>query len=272
MGHPPSEIRERLLMIIEKFRKKGAISPYKALSVKELGLPSRFKDLMKGPLARLGVFVEVDGKYYLSEERLNEVKEMFEHPLLLPPPPPPPPFQHLIRHTASVPKGFLRYRVLKLLKEKPMSGSEIMDEIEKETNGHWKPSPGSVYPLLAWLQDSGYTKEIPTEESGIKRYMLTKKGEEFFEEQTKFGERLRKKLEFLAPPFFSGFWLSPHSEKLREIREPAKRFIRALLSLRRTLEENLTEQALKEVGEFLNSTAEKMEEISSKLKEGEKND
>lgn len=149
-----------------------------------------------------------------------------------------------------------------------MSGSEIMEKIESETDGRWKPSPGSVYPLLAWLQENGYTKELPTEEGGIKRYMLTEKGEKFLEEQTKFGKRLRKKLEFLAPLFFSGFWLSPHSEKLREIREPVRRFIRTLLSLRRTLEENLTEQALKEVGEFLNSTVEKMEEISKRLKEG----
>ena len=145
-----------------------------------------------------------------------------------------------------------------------------MDEIEKETYGHWKPSPGSVYPLLAWLQDNGYTKEIPTEESGIKRYMLTEKGKQLFEEQTKFGEKLRKKLEFLAPPFFSGFWLSPHSERLREIREPVRRFIEALLSLRRALEKNLTEEALGEVGEFLNNTTEKMKEISRKLREGEK--
>jgi len=44
-----------------------------------------------------------------------------------------------------VPKGFLRYQVLRLLKEKPMSGSEIMSEIEEETDGNWRPSPGSIY-------------------------------------------------------------------------------------------------------------------------------
>jgi DNA-binding PadR family transcriptional regulator len=177
-------------------------------------------------------------------------------------------FRRWIRHTASVPKGFLRYYVLRLLKEKPMSGSEIMEEIAKETDGRWKPSPGSIYPLLSWLKDNDYTKELPKEEEGIKRYMLTKQGEKFFEEQTKLGERLRKKLEFLAPLSFGGFWFSPRSEKLREIREPVKRFVRALLDLRKALEKNPTEQALKEIGEFLNSTTEKMEEISEKLKEG----
>lgn len=101
------------------------------------------------------------------------------------------PFRRWIRHIASVPKGFLRYYVLKLLKEKPMSGSEMMEEIEKETDGRGKPSPGSVYPLLAWLQDNGYTKEIHVEETGVKRYMLTEQGEKFFEEQTRLKEKLQ---------------------------------------------------------------------------------
>jgi len=183
---------------------------------------------------------------------------MFEHP-------PPHPLRRWLRHTASVPKGFLRYYVLKLLKEKPMSGSEIMETIEKGTDGRWKPSPGSVYPLLALLQDNGYTKEIPTEESGIKRYMLTEKGERLFEEQVKFKERLQNKLEFLAPPIFSAFWLSANPEKMRKIREPEKRFVRALINLRRTLEKNFTEQAIKEVGEFLNRTAERIEELSKRI-------
>ena len=34
------------------------------------------------------------------------------------------PFKHWMKHMAMVPKGFLRYKVLKLLNEKPMSGSE----------------------------------------------------------------------------------------------------------------------------------------------------
>jgi lipoate-protein ligase A len=70
-----AEIREHLLETIEKFRKKGALSPEKAMTAEELGLPAEFKDRMKRRLGQLGVFVEVDGKYYLSEERLKEVKE-----------------------------------------------------------------------------------------------------------------------------------------------------------------------------------------------------
>ena len=70
------EIREHLLELIEKFRKKGALSPEKAMTAEELGLPAEFKEKMKRRLGQLGVFVEVcEGKYYLSEERLKEVKD-----------------------------------------------------------------------------------------------------------------------------------------------------------------------------------------------------
>ena len=61
--------------LIEKFRKKGALSPEKAMTAEELGLPAEFKERMKRRLGQLGVFVEVDGNYYLSEERLKEVKD-----------------------------------------------------------------------------------------------------------------------------------------------------------------------------------------------------
>jgi len=178
-----------------------------------------------------------------------------------------PSLRRWLRHTASVPKGFLRHYVLELLRETPMSGSEIMDEIEKQTNGRWKPSPGSVYPLLAWLQDNEYTKEVPVKESGIKRYMLTKKGEELFKEQSKLKEKLQDRLGFFAHPFLGWFWFSPYAEKLSEIREPARRFVRALFDLRTTLHKNMSDDALKEVAELLNSTAEKIEEISKQLKD-----
>jgi hypothetical protein len=70
-----TEIRERLFEVIERFRQKGATSPDKAITLEELGLPPRFKELMERRLGQLGLFVEVNGKYYLSEERLKELKE-----------------------------------------------------------------------------------------------------------------------------------------------------------------------------------------------------
>ena len=43
-----------------------------------------------------------------------------------------------------------------------MSGSEIVGKIERETGGKWKPSPGSIYPLLGGLQEKGFTQESST--------------------------------------------------------------------------------------------------------------
>lgn len=62
--------------IVDKFRQKGALSPDKAMTPEELGLPPRFEEAMKRRLGRLGVFVEVNGKYYLLEERLKQIEEM----------------------------------------------------------------------------------------------------------------------------------------------------------------------------------------------------
>jgi hypothetical protein len=69
------EIRRRLEEIVEIFRQKGATSPEKAMTVQELGLPPRFEEAMHRRLGSLGIFVEVNGKYYLSEERLKQVRE-----------------------------------------------------------------------------------------------------------------------------------------------------------------------------------------------------
>jgi hypothetical protein len=69
------EVRKWLSEIIEKFRQKGAVSPDRAMTAEELGLPPGFQEAMKRRLGRSGIFVEANGKYYLSEERLREIEE-----------------------------------------------------------------------------------------------------------------------------------------------------------------------------------------------------
>ena len=68
-------IRQRVQEIVERFRQKGATSPEKAMTTQELGLPPRFEDAMHRRLGQSGIFVEVNGKYYLNEERLKRVQE-----------------------------------------------------------------------------------------------------------------------------------------------------------------------------------------------------
>jgi DNA-binding PadR family transcriptional regulator len=249
-----AEIKELFQKEIEKFRQKGAVSPEKAMSIEDLGLSPKFKTFLRSSPRPFGIFVKIDNKYYLSEERLKEVEEQLSSR----------PLRRWLRHTASVPKGLLRFYVFKLLKDKPMSGSEIMEEVKKQTGGQWKPSPGSIYPLLTWLRENGYTKELPKEVTGIKRYALTEKGEQFFEEHANFEEKLQKKMASMGPLFFLRIGL--HADGLQDLQEPVRRFFTALVNLRLVLRKNLTEQTLKEVEELLNDTSEKIEELNKKIK------
>ena len=169
-----------------------------------------------------------------------------------------------------VPKGFLRYQVLEALNEKPMSGSEIMEEIEKHTGGFWKPSPGSIYPLLSWLQDNSYIKELPTE-NGLKRYELTESGKELLEEQKKIRKKFREEVGFLPAPFFDSLLMKIPPEKTVEIRNSIRRVAISFFHLGTTLQEKFSEQALNEAINAVNEASGKLDEINRKLK-GEKHE
>ncbi len=69
------QMRQRLQEIIQRFREKGATTPEKAMSTQELGLPPRFEQAMHRRLGQTGIFVEINGKYYLNEERLKQIQE-----------------------------------------------------------------------------------------------------------------------------------------------------------------------------------------------------
>ncbi|MGD6807477.1 MAG: PadR family transcriptional regulator [Candidatus Bathyarchaeia archaeon] len=168
-----------------------------------------------------------------------------------------------LRHNAMVPKGFLRYQVLQALSEKPMSGSELMDEISKNTGGHWKPSPGSIYPLLAWLQDNQYITELPLD-NGLKRYELTQSGKDLLEEQTKAREKCRE--EFMGFPFFDRSYRNVPPEKAVQIRSTMRRMFTAFGQASRLLRENYSEKNLDEALSILDEAAEKLEALNTKLK------
>jgi DNA-binding PadR family transcriptional regulator len=170
-----------------------------------------------------------------------------------------------LRHNAMVPKGFLRYHVLEGLNQKPMSGSELMEEIHKRTGGNWKPSPGSIYPLLAWLQDNAYVKELPTE-NGFKRYELSQSGKDLLEEQIKIREKFRSDAGFMSNPFFDRFFGKIPEEKTKQIRLAMRGLLISSAKLGKALRENYSEKDLDEALAVLNETSRKIDEISSKIK------
>ncbi len=80
------------------------------------------------------------------------------------------------RVTTRMSRGDVRQAVLALLAEQPMHGYQIISEIDKRSNGMWKPSAGSVYPTLQLLADEGLIEA--SESNGRKTYALTAQGRE----------------------------------------------------------------------------------------------
>ena len=72
------------------------------------------------------------------------------------------------RHGGRRPRGDVRSAILVLLDEEPRNGYGIMQEIEERSAGAWRPSPGSVYPVLQQLEDEGLVR---ADESGERRLM-----------------------------------------------------------------------------------------------------
>jgi DNA-binding PadR family transcriptional regulator len=176
-------------------------------------------------------------------------------------PPPPHPFA-----MAAVPKGFLRYYILRLLSERPMAGSEIMNEIGKRTHGHWKPSPGSIYPLLAWLHDKGYTKEVMEPDSTIKRYTLTDSGKVFLEKLAGEKQELGRRIGFFAPPFLGPQWFEDYPKNARELIEAGTKLVMSSWALLDRLRERYSEEGAAKATKVLEDAAQKLEEIVAGLK------
>lgn len=98
---------------------------------------------------------------------------------------------HRSRRRIGVPKGMLRHFALKILEKQPMSGSEIVDRIHEYTD--WRPSPGSIYPLLAHLQEEGLIEPHPDEDPSLKRFKLTEQGARVLEQHSHIDGQLRNR-------------------------------------------------------------------------------
>ena len=76
-------------------------------------------------------------------------------------------------------RGDVRAALLLLLEGQPQNGYQLIQEIERRTEGVWKPSPGSVYPALQQLEDEGLVHAAEAE--GKRAYDLTPEGREYIE-------------------------------------------------------------------------------------------
>jgi DNA-binding PadR family transcriptional regulator len=98
-------------------------------------------------------------------------------------------------------KGLLPYYVLGLLAREKMYGKKIIDRIYQVTGGNWRPSPGSVYPLLKKMTRLGLVSEHVDDSSGIPKrvYELKDAGREVYKDmRDEIKPRLKRTIELLT--------------------------------------------------------------------------
>lgn len=82
-------------------------------------------------------------------------------------------------------RGTIELVLLTLLQEKDMYGYEICQEFEKQSNGLFTVTEGSLYPVLYRLLDKGYISDR-SEKVGVRRtriyYHLQPAGQEYLSE------------------------------------------------------------------------------------------
>ena len=78
-------------------------------------------------------------------------------------------------------RGDVRAAVLVLLEEEPRTGYQLIQELVERSNEAWRPSPGSIYPVLQQLEDEGLVTAA-TQGTG-RTYALTPAGAALVVEQ-----------------------------------------------------------------------------------------
>ena len=241
--------------MVETFQEKGATTPEKALTWKELGFPEEFEHMSppippdKSPVVKKGK------KYYLSEKRLEVFRKEFGQAI--------DPLRKWIQHTAKVPKGFLRYQVLHKLKELPMSGAELTAAITEEMGGRWKPKPGSMYPLLKSLLQDGLTRELSDEDGRTRRYELTERGQKFLKDQVDQSGELREKIDLGFTPFPPPFL--PMLGHRKEVPPSLRNLFKTLMTLPVVIGGNVSPEILEELAQAADRFTKELEKIRKKI-------
>ena len=78
-------------------------------------------------------------------------------------------------------RGDVKFLLLGALTKRPMHGYDIMQDLEEQYQGNYRPSPGSVYPTLQMLEDGGFVTSQVID--GKRVYEITDAGRKLLEER-----------------------------------------------------------------------------------------
>ncbi len=132
-----------------------------------------------------------------------------------------------VRMPHSMPRGFLRLVILRLLRNRELSGTDIMNVLHERTEGRWQPSPGSIYPMLSSLEETGSIEVVRIEgrskiyklsDYGLEQLRATFKNKGDLGEKASMGPRLWEKLlEPVDRARFNATVISHHFESLNDV-------------------------------------------------------
>ncbi|WMW26395.1 PadR family transcriptional regulator [Methanolobus sediminis] len=89
-----------------------------------------------------------------------------------------------------------------MISKKSIHGYEIIKTIETSSKGKWKPSNGSIYPILDYLVSEGY---VLSEEIDRKKvYTITPEGSVALEEMTQKKAELLNEISMLIDSITEG--------------------------------------------------------------------
>src|SRR5262245_45130428 len=142
--------------------------------------------------------------------------------------------------------GDMKYVILKLVRDKPRHGYEIMKELEERMHGCYSPSPGTVYPTLQLLEDEGLVKAKDVD--GKKVYEITAQGRKFLEEHRDVVEEIFDRVSDAVHQALGGTMVEVNESVARLVKAVYRRGWRASDEARRKIAEILA-QAKKAVEE-----------------------
>lgn len=160
------------------------------------------------------------------------------------------------RRRIGIPKGMLHHITLGILKLEPRSGTELMDAIEYYTD--WRPSPGSIYPLLSKLDEQGLIMPVESDDPALKKYALTPTGIKAIEKHRKIGPDFRSRYHSIQKMYLKLF-RGMHEDLF----EAYSRLFNAIERIHPLIKNN--PEASSKIQEFLQETAEKIKEINRQL-------
>jgi DNA-binding PadR family transcriptional regulator len=161
-------------------------------------------------------------------------------------------FSQMMGPGQRIERGELRFLILHALSDKARNGYDIMQEIERRSEGLYKPSTGVLYPTLQALEDGGYIDSLTEGEK--KYYELTEVGCAELDHNRDYVEEIYSRLRWPSLLFTDERFTGLYAQLAAILR--MMRF--ALISVQRGQNDP---EILGEIREVLRETAESIERI-----------